>query len=364
MSGRGRRSRGRTPKSSQPRSLFLKKPRQNDSDNSNSNSRSSTPSRSATSTPTHLRGGPRGIGRSNLRDSAVKSRTFISKVMMGDDNSDLSDEFEDEMASYAGPPGWVAPQPGTESVATSEKRSDDQDSDYTMEDSLSEYSEAGSYTATPAKMRFPSLMPRRPETPPYIDPKDMPTLDLPTSSKDLPIDNEYLMQAVSLYEVLRHYRVILRVSPFRFEDFCVALYVDEQTCLLSEVQMALLRALQREEDGNNTTFGPQDIKDSINICMLFLDAMTWPELIRAYLDSDKSKDFQKAIPPLSNKDFCDMSVEDRLLILQTLIDLFLSSNAVRENILNEGNISYDDNCRNCHRSVLPSSLALVFEPWF
>ena len=276
--------------------------------------------------------------------------------MIQDDNSDLSDEFEDEMVSYTGQSGWVPPHPGSESVATSEKKSDYQDdSDVTMEDSLSEYSEAGSYTTT-GKSRFPSLLPKRPETPPYIDPKDIPAMDLPASSKDLPIDSEYLMQAVGLYEVLRHYRVILRISPFRFEDFCVALHVDEQTCLLSEVQMALLRALQREEDGNNTTFGPQDTKDSMNICMLFLDAMTWPELIRAYLDSDKTPDYQKGIPPLISKDFCDMGIVDRLLILQTLVDLFLSTNAVRENILNEGNIAYDDNCRSCHRWVLPSFL--------
>lgn len=359
MSGRSRRGRGRTPKSSgQGRSLYLKKPRGvNDSDNSNSNSRSSTPSRSATSTPVP-RGSGRGFSRSSLRESALKGRTFISRVLDEDVTSDLSDEFEAEMEAYT---GWVPTLPAgpprsqstvaSDSRATSEKRSDEQgdsDSDYNL-DSLSEYSEASSIAATAGRSRFPSLLPRRPETPPFVDPKDIPALDLPASSKDLPLETENLMQAVGLYEVLRHYRVILRVSPFRFEDFCVALTVDEQTCLLSEVQMALLRALQREEDGNNTTFGPQDIKDSINICMLFLDAMTWPELIRAYLDSDKSRDYQKGVPPLSSKDFCDMNVPERLQILQTLIDLFLSSNAVRENILNEGNIPYDDNCRNCHR---------------
>lgn len=336
--------------------MYLKKPRgQNDSDTS----RSSTPSRSGTSTPVP-RG--RGGGRSHLRESALKGRNFISRVLDVDDNSDLSDEFEPELEGMAvedWPPkpralavaaGAHLSQSTSDSRAASEKRSDDAESDFTAEDSLSEYSEDSSYSgATPGKSRFPSLLIRRPETPPYVDPKDIPELSLPDSSKDLPIDTEHLMQAAGIYEVLRHYRVILRISPFRFEDFCIALYVDEQTCLLSEVQMSLLRALQREEDGNNTTFGPQDIKDSINICMLFLDAMTWPELVRVYLDSDKSRDYQKGIPPLVNKDFCDMSVSERLLVLQTLVDLFLSTNAVRENILNEGNIAYDDNCRVCHR---------------
>jgi hypothetical protein len=30
-----------------------------------------------------------------------------------------------------------------------------------------------------------------------------------------------------VYEVLRHYRIILRLSPFSFDDFCAALLCEE-----------------------------------------------------------------------------------------------------------------------------------------
>ena len=45
----------------------------------------------------------------------------------------------------------------------------------------------------------------------------------------------HVMSAMSVYEVLRHFRSIIRLSPFRFEDFCMALQSEEQSSLLSEV---------------------------------------------------------------------------------------------------------------------------------
>ncbi len=341
MSTRSRSKRGRPPRTPLTgKSLFAKKSKQTDSD-SNSNSRCSTPQSSAASTPV-----PRASSRSSrssrsLRESARKSRSFISRVVESDDNVD-SDEDLDENISRS-------------RIFTPIEDTDisDQESNVSFEGaddskSVSEFSEASS-TATPtAKSRFPSLL-LRPVTPEFIDPSLIPKLTLPSSSQELPIERSQLMQTIGIYEVLRHYKTILRLSPFRFEDFCVALSMDEQTCLLSEIHMSLLRALQREEDGNNTTFGPQDIKDSINISMLFLDALTWPELVRAYLDSDKSEDFQSGLPPLQNNDYYDLSIDKRIKLLQTLVDLFLSSNAVRDNILREGSIHYDDNCRCCHR---------------
>ncbi len=339
MSTRTRSKRGRPPRTPLTgKSLFAKKPKQTDSD-SNSNSRCSTPQSSAASTPVP-RASSRSSSRLSTRESARKSRSFISRVVESDDNVD-SDEDMDENISRS---RVFAPIEDTDVS--------DQESEVSFpaddSKSVSELSEASS-TATPtAKSRFPSLLPR-PVTPEYVDPILIPKLPLPSSSEELPIERTYLMQTIGIYEVLRHYRTILRLSPFRFEDFCVALSMDEQTCLLSEIHMSLLRALQREEDGNNTTFGPQDIKDSINISMLFLDALTWPELVRAYLDSDKSEDFQSGLPPLQNNDYYDLSIEKRIKLLQTLIDLFLSSNAVRDNILREGSIHYDENCRACHR---------------
>ena len=198
------------------------------------------------------------------------------------------------------------------------------------------------------------LFPRRPKSPEYmIDSTEVPTLVLPESSTDLLIENGDLMSALQVYEVLRRFRSIVRLSPFRFEDFCAALTAsggDDQSNLIVDIHVTLIRALLREDDGNNTTFGPQDTKDSISIAMHFVDAMTWYECIRAYLDSDPdSVEFRSALPLLNRTSYASLTVTERLQLLRTLTDLFLATNRVREELTSEGNIQYDDHCRACHR---------------
>ena len=346
MSTRSRRTRGRPPKSSftslSGRSHFLKKPKtksttqvhESDSGNSGGNSRSSTPVSTTSSTPAG-----RVNTRARGRDSAYKSRAFFHAVLRDDDEISEDDDLQ-------------------RSVSDFEDEDDDAEgveSDFTLDDgpvddAASVYSEASAstFSSTPGKRKY---LPRRPKTPEFIDEKDIPPLVLPTSSTDILLDNEHVLQAVGIYEVLRHFRVILRLSPHRFEDFCAALVSEEQNCLLSETHICLIRALQRADEATSTVFGPNDLKDSINVCFYFLDAMTWPEIARMYLESDRSQEFKNALPSVEKPDYCSAPVKERLQILQTLTDMFLSTNAAREEIMNEGNIKYDDHCRSCHRCV-------------
>lgn len=158
------------------------------------------------------------------------------------------------------------------------------------------------------------------------------------------------MECLSVYEVLRHFRTILRLSPFIFEDLCAALVHDDISTILNEIHITLVKAMLREEDGNNTTFGPSDLKDSINVYLFFLDAMTWPEIVRGYLETDnKYNEHCEAISVLQQQDFPFVSFTERLKVLRVLTDLYLSTNSVREEIMNEGNIHYDDHCRSCHK---------------
>lgn len=113
-----------------------------------------------------------------------------------------------------------------------------------------------------------------------------PPLVLPPSSEDLLITPDVLLKACSTYEVLRHYRMLLRLSPFRFEDFCASLAAEEQSNLLSEIHIALLKTIMRAEEKDNTTFAPMDQKDSVNCMFFFLDSLTWPEGLKSYLSSD------------------------------------------------------------------------------
>lgn len=177
---------------------------------------------------------------------------------------------------------------------------------------------------------------------------EIPPLELPKTSDDLLAPKQYILRALGIYEVLRRYRNLVRLSPFRAEDFCAALVCDEQSALLTEIHIALIKAILREEDSQQTHFGPLDQKDSINISLYLLDTVTWPEVLRIYVESDPSFS-SEVLTILSTKEYPYSGIEDRLTIMQFLADQFLTTTFVRDDLIQEGPIHYDDHCRVCHR---------------
>uniref|UniRef100_A0A8C9QYP5 Bromodomain PHD finger transcription factor n=1 Tax=Scleropages formosus TaxID=113540 RepID=A0A8C9QYP5_SCLFO len=175
----------------------------------------------------------------------------------------------------------------------------------------------------------------------------MPLLELPASSEDLLVPSEQLLNAAAIYEVLRNFSVVLRLSPFRFEDFCAALVGQEQCTLIAETHIALLKAILREEDASNATFGPADLKDSVNSTLYLVDGMTWPEVVRAYCESDR--EYRHMLPYLEVEEFPYGPLESKVKVLQFLVDQFLTTNVAREELMSEGTVQYDDHCRVCHR---------------
>uniref|UniRef100_A0A8C6V869 Bromodomain PHD finger transcription factor n=1 Tax=Neogobius melanostomus TaxID=47308 RepID=A0A8C6V869_9GOBI len=173
----------------------------------------------------------------------------------------------------------------------------------------------------------------RPRTP-ILEQKEIPPLELPDSSEDLLVPNEELLNAVSIYEVLRNFSTVLRLSPFRFEDFCAT-------------HMSLLKAILREEDNSNTTFGPADLKDSVNSTLFFIDGMTWPEVLRSFCESDK--EYHHVLPYLETDEYPYGPLESKVRVLQFLVDLFLTTNIARDELMSDGVMQYDDHCRVCHR---------------
>ncbi|TPP64648.1 Nucleosome-remodeling factor subunit BPTF, partial [Fasciola gigantica] len=79
-----------------------------------------------------------------------------------------------------------------------------------------------------------------------------PPLHLPGSSNDLVCPSEYLIDAFAIHEVLIRYGYLLRLSPFKIEDFLAALISNENSLLLAEVHITLLRALLREDEATGT----------------------------------------------------------------------------------------------------------------
>nr|CAB3226119.1 nucleosome-remodeling factor subunit NURF301 [Phallusia mammillata] len=180
-----------------------------------------------------------------------------------------------------------------------------------------------------------------------IEETEIPKLELPESSDDLLIDRKLVMPALAVYEVLRHFRNTLRLSPMLFEDFCAAIASTETTVVLNECHIALLKALVKEDEHLGTTFVPQDQKDAYNIAFYFMDYLTWPEVLRYFVES--SPEFKYILPVVENKDFPSVEPQQKLEVLQFLTNLYLSSTKIRDELMMDGTIHYDDHCRVCHR---------------
>ncbi|XP_027204366.2 nucleosome-remodeling factor subunit NURF301 E(bx) [Dermatophagoides pteronyssinus] len=191
--------------------------------------------------------------------------------------------------------------------------------------------------------------PPREKAPVYLDDQEVPELLLPSSSEDLLISGSELIRALSIYEILRHFSNALRLSPFRFEDFCIALLIDEQTYLLSEIHIQLLKALIREDDLIGTQHGPQDIRDSINVYLYLCDHVTWPEVLRIYLSSDYKKN-KPIMDKCLNDTYPFTSLDKKLILLQHLCDDFLNTQVVKDAINSEGKLDHDEHCRSCHKN--------------
>jgi len=56
----------------------------------------------------------------------------------------------------------------------------------------------------------------------------IPNLRIPPSSEDLLVSSELALKASGIYEIIRHFLPLLRLSPFLFEEMCAALQDEKQ----------------------------------------------------------------------------------------------------------------------------------------
>lgn len=339
MTGRGTKRRGRPPKSvvmERPKKFqyhLMKKPKyllnQQGAGLETPSSQPSTPTQSRASSPVTRdrrkkrgrggrehsrkgRGGGYGSHRRGYNPDATheKDSDYHYGSDFGDDSSGKSEDDDDLK---------------TESEESFGGDDPSSDSDF----SLSSYSTADGGVRRSYYQRAPSPEPL------WLQNRELPPLELPKPSDDLLVPRELVMQALSIYEVLRHFRALVRLSPFRVEDFCGAVACEEQSMLLAEIHTTLLKAILREEDAQQTHFGALDQKDTVNVTLFFVDAMTWPEVLRSYVESDSNFD-QNILDLLNNCEYPFTSPETRLKVLQFLTDQFLITNPVREDLLSEG----------------------------
>ncbi|XP_050741914.1 nucleosome-remodeling factor subunit NURF301 isoform X2 [Drosophila biarmipes] len=346
MSGRGSRKRGRPPKTPNERGSgrfnyqLLKKPKYL----SEGKSQPSTPSASRGISPQS------DEGSRSSHTNPSRSRGSAAKRGRGRKST-----VQPNTSSYSGRKGYESEYHYGSDFGDSDDDKSDNEDDMLLTPSDDESLEAANESESEFSVcSFNQNGVGRPPRPPSPEPvwlqegRQYAVLELPDSSEDLSIANAHVLRALSIYEVLRRFRHLVRLSPFRFEDFCAALACEEQSALLTDVHIMLLKAILREEDAQGTHFGPLDQKDTVNISLYLIDAITWPEILRSYVESDKTFD-RNVFQILNRTEYPYTDIDSRLEVLQFLSDQFLTANSIRDVMLQEGPIHYDDHCRVCHR---------------
>ncbi|XP_072339822.1 nucleosome-remodeling factor subunit BPTF isoform X10 [Scyliorhinus torazame] len=292
------------------------------------------------------RGRAKAAAQQQQRQGGGRSRKLaVNKVIYDDHESEEDDESlvseeDDEEDERENDEEDEQDSDYLQATEEEEEEEEEDDGSYCTESSFRSHS---TYSSTPGRRRQARVHLTRS---PLFEETDVP-LDIPKCSEDLLVPSEELLSIIAIYEVLNNFGAVLRLSPFRFEDFCAALVGQEQCTLIAEMHIALLKAILREEDSSNTTFGPADLKDSINSTLYLIDGMTWPELVRAYCESDR--EYHHVLPYQEKDEYPYGPIENKIKVLQFLVDQFLTTNIAREELMSEGVIQYDDHCRVCHK---------------
>ncbi|XP_055509744.1 nucleosome-remodeling factor subunit BPTF isoform X2 [Leucoraja erinacea] len=291
----------------------------------------------------------RGKARSAVvRQGGRSRRLAVNKVIYDDHESEEDDESlmseEDEDEEEDEREKVQDDEHDSDYHQASEEEEEEEEEDDASYCTESSFRSHSTYSSTPGRRK--QIRVHRARSP-LFEETDIIPLDIPKCSEDLLVPSEQLLSIIAIYEVLNNFGTVLRLSPFRFEDFCAAVVGQEQCTLIAEMHIALLKAILREEDSSNTAFGPADLKDSINSTLYLIDGMTWPELVRTYCESDP--EYQHVLPYQEKDDYPYGPIENKIKVLQFLVDQFLTTNIAREELMSEGVIQYDDHCRVCHK---------------
>lgn len=181
-----------------------------------------------------------------------------------------------------------------------------------------------------------------------VDPDNLSgPLLLPPSSNDLLIEKEHLLQSLEIYEAVRHFGRVLKISPFGFEDFCASLVANELSPILSEIHLKLLNAVISLDEACQINHSSLEEKDMVSIQIHTMDEFTWPEVLKHYVNSDL--DFKYLVPIVEKDTYPVVPVEDSLKILKWLVNCCMLTPSIREEIVNEGLFISDDHCRKCSK---------------
>ncbi|UJR09016.1 hypothetical protein I4U23_013265 [Adineta vaga] len=173
--------------------------------------------------------------------------------------------------------------------------------------------------------------------------------DLPVSSNDLAIAPQQALHLATIYEFLRHFSPILRLSPFLFEHFCTSIIqsIDLNNILFSQIHICLLRLLIKQDDDDGITYASEtDIKGIVDLSFVTMDYITWPYILQLFMTSHPQlKMFSNVIKEYP----FNTTIEDKIDVLLALCDVTLTTKTIRREFDDTKPKQHDDNCRQCQK---------------
>lgn len=163
----------------------------------------------------------------------------------------------------------------------------------------------------------------------------VPAPELPPSSGNIGIPEEYVPHLLSIYSFLRTFSTTLFLSPFGLDDFVGALSCSVPNSLLDSVHVALMRVLRRHLEKLSSDGSEFASKCLRNIDWSLLDTMTWAAYLVHYLTGMGYTDehgWKGFYPHTLEKEYYSLSAGRKLIVLQILCDSVLDSEEVREEI--------------------------------
>nr|XP_043608955.1 DDT domain-containing protein PTM-like [Erigeron canadensis]XP_043608956.1 DDT domain-containing protein PTM-like [Erigeron canadensis] len=168
------------------------------------------------------------------------------------------------------------------------------------------------------------------ESPPLPPPPQ-----LPPSSGNFGIPEEYVSYLLSVYSFLRSFSVCLFLSPFGLDELVGALNSTVNNTLLDAIHVSLMRALKSHVEALSSEGSEVASKCVRSMDWSLLDSLTWPMFVVQYLmtmryaEGEEWKDFYVNV---LGKDYYTLSAGRKLRVLQILCDDASNSAELRAEI--------------------------------
>ncbi|CAI0452662.1 unnamed protein product [Linum tenue] len=163
----------------------------------------------------------------------------------------------------------------------------------------------------------------------------LPPPELPPSSGNLGVPEEYVSHLFSVYAFLRSFNIQLFLSPFSLDDLVGAINCRVQNTLLDSIHVALMRVIRRRMEMLATEGLELASKCLMSIDWNLLDLFTWPVFLVNYLTVmgyAKGSEWQGFHDDLLKKEYYLLTAGKKLMTLQVLCDDVLDSVEVRAEI--------------------------------